>query len=344
MRKLKRGQGTIIKRERQNKNGTLISYLGKCYINKTPFYVTGKSYTECYNKLAQIRKENKPQTTNSRKTLTLNEWLNKWLKTYKEPFITSTTLKNYTSSINNHIPNELLNQPLIKIKPNDLQTIINTTAVKHKRTSRTIYDIFNGAFTQAYNNDLIKNDITKGLLKHSFESNEETPLTKQQQTELINKAQGLFKQVLIGYLWTGCRVSELLTLKWEYYDKDNKTLFINGTKTKQAKRTIPVFSPLQNVLEELPHTTEFIFCISEKTLDRQKKHLIKILNWSFTLKSLRHTFNQNLHDMGITDIVRAAWMGHSKPTTTNKVYTHMTNELKNKAVKAVTEYLDHENE
>lgn len=197
------------------------------------------------------------------------------------------------------------------------------------------------ALEKAYYDGLLDKNFSGALQKKMLDPKEDTPLSQEQQKILVEKA-GEFKPILLGYLWTGCRLSELLTLKKNYYNQKDQTIFINGTKTKTSKRTIPVLSPLKEVfdvlLEQNPED-ERLFCLSEKTLKRKFTIFQKQFDFKFSIKTFRHTFNQNLKDMEIDDFVRANWLGHSKPATTNKVYTHMTDNLQRKAIEKIKDTL-----
>lgn len=270
---------------------------------------------------------------------TLRQWLDIYLNVYKENKIKPLTLKDYTQAIRTYIPNNLLDRNLNDIKVFELQGLINDVAQSHSRRARTIYDIFNGAFREAFNNDVLQKDLTKALKKPFHESEEETPLTQEQQQQIFNMPASPFKDILVAYIWTGCRFAELVTLKPDYFDKANNRLFINGTKTKTSKRFVPVFAPVAEILERLPAGQAKIFKMSPKTMRRHKAAVEKLLGFEFTFKALRHTFNQNLMELGVPDIVRAAWMGHSKPTTTKKTYTHMTTKLQQDAIAQIENYL-----
>lgn len=335
---LRYGQGSITKRTRTRKDGSVyVYYQGKFYENGEPRYFTTKTKEACYKQLKQIAA--KPKKEISHDFYTVKQWLEKFIEVYKANKLAEITVKNYKATLKNHLPPELAKRKIKDVKGIELQQIISSVAAKYPRTARTLYDIFSMAFREAWNNDVIKKDITKGLKRPTVISKEEVPLTAEQQKAVFEMPDKIMRQILTAYIWSGCRLTELLTLKKEYWDKEKQTLFINGTKTATSKRTIPVFPPLRAVLESLSPDGEYLFGISEKTLKRKKAAAERQLGFKFTIKSLRHTFNQNLTEMGVSDIVRAAWMGHSKPTTTKRTYTHLTESLQKEAVKIVEEGL-----
>jgi Phage integrase family. len=102
----------------------------------------------------------------------------------------------------------------------------------------------------------------------------------------------LMQKVTYGYLYTGCRLNELLTITWADIDEINNTVTIKGTKTKSSLRTIPLFEPLKEVLGTRGKDSEKVFNISETTIKRQYSAAFKALNFKgkYTIHSLRHTF------------------------------------------------------
>lgn len=336
LRTLKQKQGTITKRTRKTSKGTYTYYQGKYTKDGVTYYVTAPTENECYAKLANVRANNKEKRNTA---LTLQQWLEQYLRVYKQNKVVQSTVTDYQRCIDNLIPQKLKQTAIAKIKAVDIQQVVNDIAKTRPRRARTVYDIFNGALKQAWNNDIISKDIAKGLQRPVVNSKEETPLTPEQQQALMHTSNKVMREVLTAYIYSGCRFTELLTLRCEYYNKDEKTLFINGTKTKTSKRTIPVFPPLKEILDK--HTDgEYIFDVSAKTLKRHKAMVEKEVGFKFTFKSLRHTFNQNMTEIGIPDIVRAGWLGHSKPTTTKKTYTHMTKSLEQQSIDMVINSLN----
>lgn len=333
--KLAYGKGTICKRTRITKNGVYVYYQGR-YIDSLGKRrtVTAKSYTACLNLIKQYMPKTKQRI--KIKINTMRECLTQFITLYKDGQVTEHTIKGYYSLINN-LPLGFLESPIQNIKQKDLQTIINDVSKQYTNTAQKLYNLFRQVFRQANINEFIPKDIGLGLVKPKHRGNEEVPLTNEQQQLLIKAATGITKYVIIGYLWTGCRVQELLDLKWEYYNAETKSLRIAGTKTITSDRVIPVFEPLIKLLEEIPKQSEYIFDISLKQLKRNKAKLEKSTGINFTLKSLRHTFNQNMFELGVKDIVRASWLGHSKPTTTKKVYTHLTDALTLEAICLINE-------
>ena len=335
VRKLKYGQGSIVLRTTISNGRKYQYYQGKYRLNGRDYYCTAKTYNDCYLKLANIRKyaQNLLPATPSKDTFI--EYITEYLNTYKKPFVSKSTFDGYFYTLNKNISEETLHKPIKNVQTAELQKAINRTSELHPRAGRTLYDLFTQVMRRAYAEGIIKRDIEKLLIKPKQTSEEEIPLTSEQQQRLLEVADERQKAVIIAYLWSGCRRSELLQLKWTDISDNGQTLLIKGTKTDTSVRAVPVFVPLQQVLNRVSKTDERIFPYSVSTIRRMFEDLNEKVDFALTPKTLRHTFNQNLTEMGVADLIRAKWMGHAKPTTTKRVYTHVTDSLERQEINKV---------
>lgn len=332
VRKLKYGQGSIVLRTTISNGRKYQYYQGKYRLNGRDYYCTAKTYNDCYLKLANIRKyaQNLLPATPSKDTFI--EYITEYLNTYKKPFVKKATFDGYFYTLNKNVSEETLHKPIKNVQTAELQKAINRTSELHPRAGRTLYDLFTQVMRRAYAEGIIKRDIEKLLIKPKQEPTEEQPLSVEQQQRLLEVADERQKNIIQAYIWSGCRRSELLQLLWTDLSDDGQTLLIRGTKTDDSVRTVPVFVPLKRILESLPRTNKRIFPFSISTIRRMFEDLNEKVDFTLTPKTLRHTFNQNLTEMGVSDLIRAKWMGHAKPTTTKRVYTHITNSLERKEI------------
>lgn len=335
LRKLKYGQGSIVLRTTTSKGRKYHYYQGKYSLDGKTFYCTAKTYNDCYLKLANIRKHAQSLAPTTISKDTFIEYITKYLNTYKKPFVGKSTFDGYFYTLNNNVPDETLQKKLRNVQTAELQRLINRTAELHPRAGRTLYDLFTQVTRRAYAEGIIKHNIEKLLIKPKQDPKEEQPLTAAQLDQLMQVATERQRLILKAYIWSGCRRSELLTLKWSDISENGQFLLIRGTKTDTSVRPVPIFVPLKQVLNQLPRTDKRIFPYSVSTIRRMFDDLNEKLDFHLTPKTLRHTFNQNLTEMGVSDIIRAKWMGHAKPTTTKRVYTHVTDNLEQQEIEKV---------
>ena len=121
-------------------------------------YISAKTQNECYLKLKQalkniensrlygnvaVQREFYGQNPIAR--ITLMEWTNKWLKTYKENKVRETTYKGIYYLIRNHFNDKIFDMDIIQVMPLDIENFLNTIEFERVRENAYIYlkDIFN---------------------------------------------------------------------------------------------------------------------------------------------------------------------------------------------------------
>lgn len=143
-------------------------------------------------------------------------------------------------------------------------------------------------------------------------------------------------------LYTGCRRGELLALRYEDIDREEKTISITksvyfennkpcikGPKTEAGKRVIPFLKPLE---EALPNkkTGWILNQNGEMLTDKQARTLWdKTCNEcgiSCTLHQLRHAYATRLYELDVDLKSAQEIMGHADISTTQNIYTHIRQE------------------
>ena len=136
-----------------------------------------------------------------------------------------------------------------------------------------------------------------------------------------------FVAVIRLLLLTGCRKSEIVTLKWRDY-REGK-LFLRDSKV--GPRTVWLSSTAREVLDSLPRTAVWVFpspqssnCMSVGTLDRAWRCMRAEADLpDVRLHDLRHTYASTALAHGETVLTIGRLLGHRNPATTLK-YTHMS--------------------
>ena len=127
-------------------------------------------------------------------------------------------------------------------------------------------------------------------------------------------------------LFTGCRLREILCLKWEGVDFDRGMLFLPTSKT--GNRSVVLNAPALAVLGELPHVGEFV--IYGNATDKPRSDLKR--PWSAVTKhaglaglcihDLRHNFASFGAGSGMGLPIVGRPLGHTTPATTAR-YAHL---------------------
>ena len=131
-------------------------------------------------------------------------------------------------------------------------------------------------------------------------------------------------------LLTGCRKSEILTLRWTEYREGH--LFLRDSKT--GPRTVWLSRPARKILDEMPRTSRWIFPASRTEKPRGSVWLNRF--WArvraeaglrdVRLHDLRHTHASVALRQGETVLVIGKLLGHADPETTLK-YTHSSDAM-----------------
>ena len=139
-------------------------------------------------------------------------------------------------------------------------------------------------------------------------------------------------------LLTGCRKSEVVTLKWSFY-REGK-LFLPDSKV--GPRTVWLSSAARAILDALPRKAAWIFpspytgkCIHPVTVgDAWRRLRAEAGLCDVRLHDLRHTYASIAITQGETVLTIGRLLGHRDPETTLK-YTHLSDATVRKAAETV---------
>lgn len=131
-------------------------------------------------------------------------------------------------------------------------------------------------------------------------------------------------------LFTGCRLREILNLRWTEYDAGRGLLFLPDSKTGQ--KTVVLSAPALSVLESLPRLG--LYVIAGESAGQKNEQPRADLNrpWRAVRKragiedvrihDLRHSFASVGAGAGLGLPIIGNLLGHSQPSTTQR-YAHV---------------------
>jgi integrase len=174
-------------------------------------------------------------------------------------------------------------------------------------------------------------------IKKYTETMRERFLTQQEICDLLNvlaeeETKGIELPSVLSairlLLLTGCRLNEILQLRWEYVNFENNLLFLPDSKT--GKKTIYLSPEALKVLQAIPRVVGNDHVIIGKI---EGKHLINLQKpWTrirekaglknVRLHDLRHTFASVAAAKGVSLPIIGALMGHKQTQTTSR-YAHL---------------------
>ena len=256
-------------------NGTLI---------RKSFYST-KSKTDAKKKAEAYKMQYEMEMCLSGdscvKTMKFETWAISCLKMYKKPFVKANTYNGtYLTPVENHLIPYFGKMNIADIRPIHIQQYINQAAQKYApETVKKDYNALNLIFQTAVDNQLCsKSPLTKSIKLPKYETRvQKQAYTQEQYDTAYAFAKGWRNGLSIMLLLeTGISRSELLGLRWEDLDAENKCLRINqglvvyhsdeqdklvlessGLKNKFRKRAVPITDDeLWERLCRIPRTVE----------------------------------------------------------------------------------------
>ena len=183
-------------------------------------------------------------------------------------------------------------------------------------------------------------------------------LTKKEQQKLeehILQKKSYYHYGILICLYTGMRIGELLSLRWQDIDLKNNYINIKATtcyiagkditdfpKTISSYRQIPIVSNLKQILLNMYQGGEYVVCgrnkqcVRTKTYEKSFDNLLKKLKIKhYNFHALRHTFASRLLENCIDVKTISELMGHAKTNITLNTYVHTTETQKNKAINSL---------
>ena len=169
-------------------------------------------------------------------------------------------------------------------------------------------------------------------------------LSEEEEEKLLNSCSGFLKKLIIVALNTGMRKSEILNLKWEEVDLNERLIILTNTKNRRI-REIPINDDVFEVFrEELKHrrSSPYVFVsrankpIDSMVLQRAFKRVARRVGISeLRFHDLRHTFATRLLQKGVDIITVMLLLGHSDVTMTQR-YSHSALSQKREAVEKLS--------
>lgn len=356
---------------------------------------SGKTETECKRKYREwVKKISQEELVGSNNVslkgnMLLVDFLNDWLKTNKFGKVKDSTYDRAEATIRNQIaPYDIAKCKIVNLTEEMLQDFINQQSTLCSRsTVQKIYDILNPALSKAYRSKWIKEDIVHDVFvpkEEFFVNNPSKQIEIYSDNEMatlsnvvyelyfINSRRYRYAPAFILVLNTGIRFGELLALKWDHVDLENKKIHIEysqsyvqnrnrfesnnkkvsvttTTKSKNSRRFIPLNDAAMSALMELKHRQE--------TQTIKTEYVISNLNGGqlqgrsvqdvFTdicldngiepkgIHALRHTFATKLIQKNVDIGLISKLLGHSSVKITYDTYIHFIEEEKINAIQAV---------
>ena len=296
--------------------------------------------------------------------MTVDAWFKEWIE-LKKASVRLGTIETYTSYYNNSIKPEIGDMRLVDVKPMHCQKILSKMDEKgyHQGTIKHVRIILYGMFEDAKENDVIVSNPIKRSLKIEVGKTAKVKeaLTIEEQTKLFNNLAGhKYEYQYTLALQTGLRVGELVGLRWEDVDFDNRTIKVSRTakyvyatnewrmgppKSNSGKRVIPLTDVAIDVLKKQKEKNRNLEPFPMKYKDSvfiDENGLIKYGSYDnalsyfcrkigikhITMHNLRHTFATRCISAGMKPKTLQTILGHASIDVTMDLYVHTSEEDK----------------
>lgn len=239
-------------------------------------FVYSKDLQELRKKEEQIKQDIKDGIkTRAEIPLTVNDMFDKYIATKTE--LKASTRTNYRYMYKNYVRDTFGTKKLADVRYSDVKCFYNSL-IKEKNfkpnSMEIIHTLLHPVFTLAVRDNYIRVNPTDGVMaeikkSHNWEKPKRHALTEEQQGAFIDymKNSEMYSHWLplfTAFLGTGCRVGELIGLRWEDIDTKNDTISINHNliyrqnddgvcemhittpKTEAGKRTIPMLPEVKH--------------------------------------------------------------------------------------------------
>ena len=216
--------------------------------------VYGKTQKEVRQKLTAITAEIDNGTYQEPCKMTVNDWLDIWLKDYQIG-VKDSTAYLYERQAKLYLRPALGNIPLETLKAHTIQRLYNSLSQEHDgqlalsaKTIKNIHGVLHKALQQTVLLNYIRYNPTTACVLPKIVKKEIRPLTDQQTAQLLNLLKGSKYEIpLTVDLFTGLREGELLGLMWDCVDFEKGTILVNKQlRRSQRKGGTYYFSPPKN--------------------------------------------------------------------------------------------------
>jgi integrase len=275
---------------------------------------------------------------------TFNEYFKKSM-TIHEHRRKTTTQQSYERIYELHIQPYFGEKKLDSVNVSDIGIWNNMLLKKvSPKTMKPIRTILNTIFTDAINDELIqKNPVAFVQSPISYDTRLKKPFTEEEVMSILSSINRKMRCYFAIGFFTGMRTGEIIGLKWDDIDLDNKIIKVRRSirqgieslpKTKNSIRDVEIIDFLMPFIKKhrkissIDSTYVFetkngkAFTTSDKIAYWYWKPALKKLNLEYrNLYQMRHTFASMMISHGEDILWVSNMLGHKDSSTTLQVYS-----------------------
>lgn len=264
--------------------------------------------------------------------------------TYSVKYLKKAVIPSFVS-LQKHLPDI----PLENISSRNIDQYISLVFSNSKYAASMYYRTLKAAFNKAVVWNYIEINPFNKIKTPKTPSSLPVFISEAELIQILDKVENqLHKDIFTTAYFTGMRLNEILNMKWDWIDFNQKLIIIKNsdqflTKTKQ-ERVIPIHQRIEKILK--PRFTfnkekenQFVFYrvagikLNSEFISKQFKKAARQakLNPKVHFHTLRHSFASALVQRKVDIYTVQKLLGHNKIQTT-QIYSHLQKENLSQAV------------
>ena len=343
--------------------------------------VSAKTQAECKEKLRRAIQENRGVPLhNHNGDYTVAEWCRLWFDTYAKPHIRSTTAATYENVIEQHIIPKIGMVKIRQLTSIQIQRMYNEAKTNGRIQRfknpqppelsnsyvRRIHMVLSSALKQAVKERLIPYNPCDNCRIPPKEKKEMTILPPEKLGAYLREAEqyGVLPMFFLE-LSSGLRWGELLALRWDDLDTENRILSVSKQvtridgelvatepKTRNSIRRVVLSRQAVELLvrEHEQHPDNPLLFPSPRTGGYWSPDAVSRINRKLLAKAgieehvrfhdLRHTFATMALSSGVDVKTLSSMLGHYSAGFTLDTYTHITNDMQRGAAEKIGGFME----
>lgn len=274
--------------------------------------------------------------------MTVGQAIDRYIE-IKDSVLSPSTIAGYKRCRANSF-SDLMNVPLSKLTREKVQRSVNAMArEKSPKTVKNAHGLLTAALSEFYPSFVLR-----------------TTLPQKQRTDIIIPSESDIKAItecvkgkscelpVMLAIWLGLRMSEIRGLTWDCIDGNVLHIKqakvdegLKGTKTYNSNRKLIVPPYIMELLNNQPHTSEFIIPDSRRAIaSRFDYYTQKAGIKHYRFHDLRHVNASVMLALNIPDKYAMERMGHATNNMLKTVYQHTMPEEQKKVSAAVDNYFN----
>jgi len=188
--------------------------------------------------------------------VTVSEFLEQWLRDYVSTNTAPTTLEHYSCMVKKYINPKLSHIQLTKLNPQHVQHMYAYLLEERGLSARTVqytHRILRQALSHAVKWGLLGRNVCDAVDPPKPRRKEMTALDSADVQRLLDAtSQSSYGHVFFLALYTGMRRGELIALRWQDVDFQNKSISVNNTVVRIAGEGLVLSEP------KTPHSRRLV--------------------------------------------------------------------------------------